>query len=299
MLTSQQILRIRTKGISALHDYWFNSLFAGEPYLERDMLVYYDGRVVTICGFPFREELFDGEVCRSVARDWALNRRAEAIVFMGPRRVSLDCLRKEGFRRIAEGRPRRITEELFIDCSGAPRSALSTRVYRRSQARDFDLTLRQGGIVSAQHLQLLELFYRERELSEELAEVAFALPAVLRSRRIRLIEARRNKELCGFAAFHKPFAHTAVGLLMIVNPTVRGVSDFLYGKMLDQARLLGACDLNVGSSPSLGHFKFKLKWGGRPQVPSCYYAQWARGNIARRYHISWGPRLTRLKNYSP
>ncbi len=299
MLTSQQSLRIRIKGISTLHDYWFNSLYAGEPYLERDMLVYYDGRVVTLCGFPLREESFDGEVCRSVVRDWAINRRAEAIIFMGPRRVSLNLLRKEGFRCIAEGRPRRITQELFIDCSRSAGSAFSSRVYRRSQARDFDLSLRQGGIVSAQHFRLLELFYRERELSEELAEVAFALPAVLRSRRIRLIEARRNNELCGFAALHKPFAQTAVGLLMIGDSSVRGVSDFLLGAMLDQASLLGACNLNVGSSPSLGHFNFKLKWGGQPQVPACYYAQWARGNMARRYHLSWGPRLTRLKNYSP
>lgn len=295
MLNRDESRRIKREGLSTLHDYWFNSLFAGEPYFEDGLLAYYDGRIVTLCGFPLRgESPVDDSVYHRVACKWVRDRGAEAVIFLGPRPVSFRVLSKEGLRRVAEEPPHRIDGELLIDCASDSGSVFRRRVYRRARAQDFDLTLRKGGIVSAEHFQLVEMFYRERELTAYLAENAFVLPTVLRSRRVQLIEARKNGRLCGFAAMHKPFADTAVGLFMMSNHRVTGVCDFLYGVMLEQAIRLGASSLNVGPSPSLGHFNFKVKWGGKLAIPPHYFVLWARGNLARRCHTSWGPRLIKL-----
>ncbi|MFN2491293.1 MAG: hypothetical protein ABR501_00225 [Pyrinomonadaceae bacterium] len=295
MLTRSEGKLIEQRGMSTLHDYWFNSLFAGEPYFEDGLLAYYDGRIVTLCGFPLRNvpAVDDSVYCR-LAQEWVGHRGAESVIFVGPHPISFRALSKEGLRRVVEEKCEKIAAELFIDCTSNSDSVFRRRVYRRSRAMDFQLRVRTGGIVSAEHFRLVEIFYRKRERTGYLAEIAFALPTVLRSRRVQLIEARKDHRLCGFVAMHKPFADTAVGLFLASDHKVIGVCDFLYGAMLEQAKLGGASSLNVGPSPSIGHFNFKLKWGGQSKVPPYYFVQWARGTLARRFHTSWGPRLIRL-----
>lgn len=295
MLTRDQRRRIEIGGLCTLHDYWLNSLWAGEPYFEDGLLAYYDGRLVTLCGFPLRDEPIAADsVYRRVAREWVRDRGAEAIDFLGPKPVSFRHLGKEGLRSVTEEKPYHISGELLINCTTNSGTIFRRRVYRRSRAQNFDLTLRRGGIVSAEHFRLVEMFYRRRALTAYLAEIAFVLPAVLRSRRVQLIEARRDGRLCGLGVMHKPFDDIAVGLFMMGDHQATGVCDFLYAAMVEEARRLGAKSLNVGPSPSVGHFEFKVKWGGEQKVPPYYFVRWARGTLARRNHSSWGPRLIRL-----
>jgi len=295
MLTRSEVRRIERHGISTFHDYWFNSLFAGEPYLEDGLLAYYDGRVVTLCGFPLRDvPTIKPSIYNRLAQKWVKERKAESIIFIGPKPVSLQALANEGLRLVAQEKRHRFAAELFIDCSGNPGSIFKRRVFRRAKIRDFQLTVRRGGMMSSEYFRLVELFYRQRELTGYLAEMAFALPAMLRSHKVHLIEARRNDRLCGFVAVHKPFVDICVGLFLATDNGINGVCDFLYAAMLDQAKHMGASFVNVGPSPSAGHYDFKLKWGGQPRVPPYYFVQWSRGKIARRFHTSWGPRLIRV-----
>lgn len=296
MLRKRDRTVIRKGGISTTHDYWFNSLIAGEPHYENDLITYYDGRIVTICGFPLNNASdLDSKACRILADEWVRERGAEGVVFVGPRPVSFNVLTKVGYRLIAEETPYERSAEMLIDCTNGASSIFSRRLYRRSRSLDFALTVRSGGLVSAEHFKLIEMFYRERHLTAYLAEVAFAIPAVLRSSKVRLIEARKGNRLCGFVVFHKPFDDVAIGLFMMTDSQVSGVCDFLYSVMLEEAHRGGAKRLNVGPSPTVGHFNFKLKWGGIPAVPPYHYVQWGRGALARRFHVSWGPRLVRLR----
>ena len=295
MLRKRDCTLIHRKGICTTHDYWFNSLIVGEPHLQKEVITYYDGRVATICGFPLNGSTFNSADCRDLAVEWVKERGAESVVFVGPRQVNLKALTGAGLRLVAEEQPFGPSAELVIDCTNEPSSVFSRRLYRRSRSLDFDLKVRDGGLVSAEHFRLIEMFYRERRLTAYLAEAAFAIPAVLRSQKVRLLEARREQKLCGFVAFHKPFHDIAIGLFMMTDSRVPGICDFLYSVMLEESQRAGALRLNVGPSPSVGHFNFKLKWGGVVAVPPYYYAQWGRGSLARRFHVSWGPRLVRLK----
>lgn len=295
MLTHKKKEQLRLRGSSTLHDHWFISIFAGEPHLEDGVLSYYDGRLVTLCGFPLRNDPPIGSaVVRRLAEHWVADAGVQSICYVGPNFVNLTGLRKFGLRCVAQQPAFPIASELFIDCNGNPDSVFKKRIYRRSRSLEFKSRIRTAGNVSAEHFQLIELFYRERELTPYLAEISFALPVLLRSRRVHLIEARKEGKLCGFIALHKPFLDIAVGLFMACRQDMPGVCDFLYSAMLEESQRLGATSVNVGPSPSVGHFNFKKKWGAVPVVPPYYYMQWARGSLARRFHTSWGPRMVRL-----
>ncbi|HEX5707328.1 MAG TPA: hypothetical protein VFX96_08530 [Pyrinomonadaceae bacterium] len=295
MLTRRDAERITLRGFTTHHDFWATSLMSGEPFFEENLLAYFDGRAVTVCAFPLRGDAPPAqETLRRVALLWATERGAESLVFIGPERFDLHFLKREGFRRVLEDHRGPMSSELLIDCTSATDSALGLRAYKRARSSGFKVRLRAGGIATAEYLALIEQFYRLRQLSTYLAEHAFVIPAILRARRVRFVEAWRGERLCGFVALHRAFADICVGLLLAHDHHTEGVSDFLYSQMLDCARRLGAHYVNVGPSPTSGHYDFKRKWGGRPFAPPYHLVQWARGHIARRYHVAWGPRLVRL-----
>jgi len=295
MLTRKQISLLDEKGISTLHDFRILSLTAGEPYLEDGVLSYFDGRLVTACGFPLRgAALIEETSLRDLSKYWIKERSAEGIIHIGPQSLDLRCLRAFSLRRVEKFRGQNFSAELMIKCNGNSDEVFKHRFYRRSCSRGFKSTVKTGGILSAEHLKLIETFYSRREITCYLAEMAFAIPAVLRSRRVSLIEARQNGRLCGFLALHESFKDMLVALFLYHDHQTPGVSDFLYGEMLRYASRLGAASVNVGPSPTRGHYNFKLKWGGESAVPPYYLLGWMRGRLRLRWHKAWGPRLVRL-----
>jgi hypothetical protein len=295
MLTRKQISLLDEKGISTLHDFRINSLIAGEPFMQDGVLSYFDGRLVTVCGFPLRGEgVIEQNTLRNLSKYWITKRSAEGIIYIGSQSLDLRCLRASGLRRDERFKGQDFSAELVIKCNGSSEEISKHRFYRRACSRGFESTVKTGGILSAEHLKLIERFYSLREITCYLAEMAFALPAVLRSKRVSLIEARQNGRLCGFLALHECFKDMLVALFLYHDHQTPGVSDFLYGEMLRYARRFGAATVNVGPSPTRGHYNFKLKWGGESAVPPYYLVGWMRGRLRLRSHKSWGPRLVRL-----
>lgn len=294
MLTRRDAERVRQRGFATLHDFWATSLVSGEPFLEDGLVSYFDGREATVCAFALRgEPTPTDETLRGAALKWAAERGAESLVIIGPRPFDSRRLGREGFRRVIKYHRGPMSSDLFIRCAGQD-GAARLRAYKRAGLSGFEARTRAGGIATAEHLALIERFYRQRQLSTYLAEYAFAVPAILRARRVRLVEAWRDGRLRGFVALHMPFADACVGLLLAHDDETEGVSDFLYARMLDCARRLGAHYVNVGPSPTVGHYEFKRKWGGEAFAPPYHLVQWARGHLARRQHSAWGPRLVRL-----
>ena len=296
MLGNAEVLRVETSGISVGHDYWTMSLSAGEPFLEDGVLAYDDGRLVTIWAFPLRGDFYPTRASlQAMCTRWIVARGAEAICIVSPHPVGTAFLRGHGFRRTYWQYRTVSSAELFLDCSEGQGSAFHLSAYRRARFLGFEAVVRCGGIVPADYFKLIEHFYDVAGVNCYLADLAFTLPAILRSSRAHIIEARSGETLSGFVVLHKPFRDVAVALFLAHDHSSRGVSDFLYSKMIEHARSLGARSINVGPSPSIGHHRFKRKWGGRPGIPPFHLEEWARGIMARRVHTSWGPRLVRLQ----
>lgn len=295
MLTRGQIRLIRRSGISTFHDYWLTSLSSGEPFFENDILSYFDGRFVTICACRFRNRpAIPVEALNQVILKWADIREVQGLAVIGAQLPDLHLLSKYGFRKTYEEESGELSAELLIDCSRRADTIFNQRTYRRSSKLGFDAVIRSGGLVSAEYLKLIELFYSVRDITCYLADVAFTLPALLRSNRIIFVEARKNGKLCGFVGLHKAFNNIAVAFFLTHDHQTPNVCDFLYAKMLDQARELGAESINIGSCPTSGHYKFKRKWSGTQGGDEYNYAEWSRGLLARRLYKTWGPRIVRL-----
>ena len=295
MLTPKDKKQIYQCGVSTYHDYWFMSLFFGEPFFEKGITTYYDGRIVTVCGFPLNgdSEIKNAEF-RHIAKRWVIERKIDGLLFIGPRPVDFSFLKNYGFRRTELQSRCNINSELSIDCTNNPESVLNKRIYRRTQLIEFESKVKSGGIVSAENIRLIEQFYQKEEISGYLAVLAYSIPCILKSQRVWLIEARKDKQLCGLLALHKPFADIAMALFMVHDHCTVGVSDFLYCKMLDQAKRVKANKVNIGTSHSEGAYNFKIKWGGRPEVSPLYFVKWMRGHLARHLYTSWGLRLIKL-----
>jgi len=295
MLTRKQITLIDQKGISTLHDFRVVSLVSGEPNFEDGILSYYDGRLVTICGFPLRgEPPIDANRLREVSRFWSVRRSAEGIDYVGPHYVDFRFLRASKFRCVERFKGNYLATELVIDCNGGSEELFKLRLYKRSRSRGFQATVKRGGILSAEHFRLIETFYGQREVTNYLAEMAFVLPALLSSRRLWFIEARKGGRLCGFLTLHACFRDLGVALFLYHDEQTPGVSDFLYSEMLNHAHHCDIAVINIGPSLTRGHYNFKLKWGGKPALPPYYLIRWLRGRLSRRYHTSWGPRIVGL-----
>lgn len=295
MLTIQEARSIRENGISVLHDHGTFSLSAGEPFLEGGDLTYFDGRSVTICGFPLRgSETRSVKQQRERVRSWACEGKAESIVYMGPGPIDLGFLADYGLRRVWFHPRNEFEAELVAECAENPRTIAVGRPFRSVRPSKFEMELSAAGAVSHEHMSLIERFFARQELNPYLVNLSFSINALLRAKGIRLVGARRGTELVGFATLHTPFRDIAVAECLFHDGVTSGVSDFLYAQLLSLGHRIGARFVNLGSSPTEGIYRFKQKWGGRPMVDPYYAVRWAKGRLVLREFFDWGPRLIRV-----
>lgn len=196
-----------------------------------------------------------------------------------------------GMRRTFLQPRRQVSEELAL----RGRSML-THAYRRFRRLPFEYRVRRGGTVRATDLALFEAFYRRHDLNSYLADLAFAIPALLSAPWLFIIEARAQRKVTGILLFHRPFDDCIVAVATARCFDTRGVSDFLLGALIETARDMDIGAINLGPSPSKGHYQFKRKWGAVPYVPPYYLVGWTRGSLSRRYYTGWGPRIIGLSS---
>jgi len=290
MLTRRQAGEVHSRGYATLHDVRFMSLLEGESFLDDGFLSFFDGRIATISGYALMgQPELTARAARATCTGWVTERGAESVVYLGPKPVDLGCLGRLGLRRICFMPRTRLAEELALHM-GAKRPS----VYRRSRRLPFQAKLLRGGKIRAEHLGLFEQFYRAKNLTPYLAKFAFALPALLSSPWIWILEARLGNELQGILLFDRPFETCIHAITLARRSDSTNVADYLLSSLVDIAEGLGVETVNLGTSPSAGHHQFKVKWGGKQHTPPFYLVIWSRGHLSRRYFDSWGPRLVGL-----
>jgi hypothetical protein len=282
MLSDGQRDLIRRRGVATLHDYGIISPLSGEAFLQDGVLAYYDGRMLLVCAQPFRSaEAAPAAAARALIDQFVEQRGVDSILYIGPQPLRLAELRRHGFfdDGVQKRRPR--SAELFLPVADAG------RVYRRATRNGFVARHRTGGMIDANHLVLAEKFYSGLELSEYLAELAASLPLTMTSPDIAIIEAWEHGRLRGFVTVHEPFESLSVALFIAHDRATPGVCDFLYAQLLDHARAKQSEFVNVGPSPTEGHYRFKRKWRGIPLVPPYYAATWRRRGTRCARHRTW------------
>ena len=256
-------------------------------------MAYFDGREITLCGFPVTDDGNSGvsAQCRRLNR-W-IGRGVESVLYVGPQPIDGRRLIRAGYQKRWVSRRCKRSAELITDCTGGSGTILSTRTFRRAIKKPFELHRRCGETLVWQHLALIEHFFQNRNLTAVLADQAMAVPQMLNSPEIELIEAWTGNVLSGFLTLRPAFRKTSVAYHLFTNGAP-GVADFLMAHSILRVQERGAKGLNLGSSPDSGIYSFKLKWHGVPEVSPYYAAHWVRGPLARRHYLSWRTRLVRL-----
>jgi hypothetical protein len=289
MLSDADLVWLHDHGMAMAHDIELVSLPNGEPFRADGAVAYFDGRLVVIARYPFLDaQAMNLNDLRSYIVGWARDETVDAVVYDGTERLDLRCLYRHGFEKTGVQRRVPRSAEVLIDCSDA---VLRKRVYRRVAKSPVSLSIRDAGALSARHLRIIETWYSKRMKSPFLQEMAFSLQALFRLRGMRIVEGWRGSALCGFLLLRKPFRTIATAPFMAHDCMTHGISDVLYRGMVDEARRLGASAINVGSSPSAGHYRFKMKWNGTPRIPPSYLTMWVRRPLSSGSNYGWGPRL--------
>jgi hypothetical protein len=277
-------------GAATMHDAELTSLTAGEASLDGGILSYFDGRLLMVVGDAYRGTESPGAAALTqFIRDRSADQAVEAIYFIGPDPVDLRFLRASGFKRLETTRRSPRGAEMLIPCREVQRE----RVFRRASQLPLEVRVPESTLPTARHLRLVEELFTSRPLTYFLEEMALAMSGMLRLPRTRMIEAWSDGALAGFILIRKPFRDVALAPFMTRDRVTPRVCDFLYANAVIESDRLRATHINVGASPSRGHFFFKSKWHGIAGAPT-YSCLWMRKVIARGTNCGWGPRLVGL-----
>jgi len=294
MLSPAERERIRTQGYCSYHDVPLWCLTEGEPFLDDDLLYYFDGRRLFLCGYPLEREASSlKERIQAIARKCYSLLPVELLVYCGPQSVSFRRACPNGHRLVGTRPADDLGAELVVDCTKPPTNRRLRRWLRSTRRASVEIRVRQGGTFDFEAAQrlIVEKFFSRREITPYLLDIAFVLPALTRSDHVFWLDAICGGKVCGLAVVSDAFAQMDLGLFIAAQPDTGGISDCLYAAILDLARKRGKRFVNLGPSPSPGSYWYKQKWGAQPLVRSYWFSQWACRELARSVFNSWPSRL--------
>ena len=296
MLNEVENRFVRDRGFSINHDTELLAVSLGEPFLQDGILSFYDGRILSVAAFPFTQ---GGIICPEQLRDsvagFLLSRPAEIVALWSPNKVDLQFLRRKGFSPSVRYHGAHIKAELVLDCNRAILEQ-KRRHLRPAVREQMRLRITRQPPVQVGHIRLIEAFFRERTMTPYLFEQFICLHVLRVSRDVRWLQAFCGEQLCGLAAVREPFATTDLALFLARDKNVKGVGDFLMYHMIATSIDGGKQFLNMGPSPTEGHYRFKLKWGAAAAVPPYRYIEWSRGTLRRRTYTNWNARALQYRD---
>jgi hypothetical protein len=312
MLSAAERALLREQAWSCEHDYLLQQLYMGEPFLEDGILYFVDGETLFISAFPLDKPWDAAGIARRVVAQRGIVR----VNCWGTAVPDLAFLTASGFECQYASHPKPWNQELVVDFDDETSTArfckLLRETERRGKARGLQCELRSRGPVEAEHLVLLRTFIGR--LSDELAHAddqldsadvsyyIFATTFLSHSEHTLAVEARWKGRLVGYAQGHLLFA-PRLGILCtcVVDPSIAGVSDLLYGRILSEMHDRGCRCCSLGMTINRGLYSFKAKWCGRPTTGGYHQVIWCKPGIPLTgYHwpiqlVETGLRLSTLR----
>jgi len=288
MLSRSQENRLWRHGLTYLHDAASLKILLGEPTLLNGLLCYHDGRVVTLCGYPLRDEVPGPDSYELAARSLMTDVQPfEALALVGPWRMEslpdkelVSCMESSS----------RLLADLFLTLDDY--SFRNIRAFKQARRREGLRTVvdRERGF-SAHHLRLLEHFLASRwsedlESNLNLMEYAVSLWPLAALRQAEMINIYEGSRLCGFSIWRHAFRDVGIGSFIMTDGTPYA-SDALVSASLESARRRNISFFNLAPSLSYGQYRFKVKWKAYPLVGVPVIQVFARE----------GARLENLRSY--
>jgi hypothetical protein len=280
MLNSQQQKYVYEKLYSSDHDYFFESVFRGEPFLEQDVLYFSDGETVSIDGC-----LLD-KSSNSTSMLKKFSSIVESIKMQSPKFLNYYGPWELDFRKVLGGKfvqiynmgPDPWDVDMFIDLTDP--SVLDTRnareSIRRTKKGSYSLFIKKRFFLSVEHIELIRKLISRNAIKLCDASYFLSITSIMHNNVTTFFEAYFNEKLVGFLVVHEFFEQKPFLILVCCDTKYTGVSDALYLSMITHYMEYSAERIGLGYSTNQGIYQYKTKWGGVRCNDPFYQSIWAR-----------------------
>lgn len=232
-----------------------------EPFLFSGFVAHMRDEQLIFIGYPLDEAHDEARLLDALAR--AKSR-------LKPRIVSIiaPSLPKE----LGESDPSSVDTYYRLDVTQTNIPQKTRNMLTRAQR---ELTTRDGTF-GKEHKRLVEEFVRAHRLDEATRAIFARLPEYAQCAGVALIEARDTRgnlvafDLADFSAAQ--YAFYMFNLRAAQHPCP-GASDLLLARIIERARAVGKCYVNLGLGIDQGIAFFKRKWGATPFLSHCVCVQ--------------------------
>lgn len=250
--------------------------FLGEPFLISDCLVYYDGRILYLCGFPLENPFRELSVSdiEDVVRRFE-GHQVEGINVWGrlpvlPQVLSLPHGEAKLLNLVGD-EYEEDCGEFIIDLAAFDYGQLprARKGIRRAERAGLSSAVLTRDYLLAGHIALLRRFMETHSLSHVHAGCYLTIPQLLRDPETRVVESYLHGRLVGFKVIVESGSSAATAICGFYDTVgAIGASDLCMGACIDYLRERDVRRLHLGyaATPSLA--AFKEKWGASQQGPS-------------------------------
>lgn len=298
MIDTEQAAYVRERIWTSDQDYFYWSSLRGEPFLEGDVLHFFDGSALTVVGFPLHSRLGHAEVqkqiCRIVRR-WLATAGVAFVNYYGPECAGLRDLLRDRWSVAWALDPDGGNVDSWVDYSDP--EVLGTRPAREAlramRAKNLRVTLGASIALGWEHIALLQ--EQGLRIGDDVSDLAMVLAGLtlLRSPATLLAEVRAGERLGGFALAHEFFARIPFLVVACSDRGCPGASDAVYVSLIQHYRDRGAERLNLGYTLDKGLLKYKTKWGGVRTGTPFVQVIWQRDGADSRFEgcLHWACRF--------
>lgn len=267
MLNPKQQSYICERINSSEQDFFFWSGLHGEPFLEKDLLHYFDGEKLTIIGFPLTYDMKSREVLKKLNEltfNWIRKRSVKLIYYIGPYLWNPLTLIDDKFYQCFSFAPDEYNVDMSIDLKSA--DVLNTRnakeSYRKSVKNNVIISQNKCLYLSYKHINLIRDLCKSKNLW--LSDVLYFtnILTIIKSDYTVIFEAHVRNELSGFAIVHQFFKDKPMLVFICSNKKYPGTSDALYYKIIRFYRENQSEEISIGYSVNKDLYMYKIKWGG-------------------------------------
>lgn len=266
MIDAEQAAYLRERVWSSDQDYFYWSCLRGEPFLQGDVLHFFDGHTLSVVGFAIDSGLSDaamGEQLDSVLCRWLATERVNFINYCGPAEPRFRERLGKSWSVVWELEPDSYNVDSWIDY--ADRAVLATRQAREAirtiRAKHLRVSIEAPLVLGWEHIALLQA--HSLRIGDDISDLAMVLAGltILRSPATVLAEVRSEERLGGFALTHEFFDGKPFLIVACFDRSCAGASDAVYATLIRHYQLRGASRFNLGYTIDQGLLRYKAKWG--------------------------------------
>jgi hypothetical protein len=263
MLTAEQQERVFRVGWLMDHDWEFLSCLLGEPFLEQDLLFFFDGSHLSICTWPVDRSLMRDGLVQGV---WSvlqacLKKLTPCFVDLWGPEFSMPC-GLPGFRPVTAhpGCASNVNLQIHYENYALPANR-NIRNALQAKRSGLQCVMARARSLTWKHMRMFEDFLQRPDIGPFDRTYTCAAPSLAWSEKTVFFNAYEGDRLVGFIGVRECLENVAIATWAAYEKEAYKVSDFLQLCLIDHYFRSGIPVLDLGYSIRSELLTYKLRWG--------------------------------------